>query len=139
MPNQSSSEQHQQKIIVSIEGLNELFEVPVTDRPINLASNLECACVFLLKRFLDKNFVGNMNKDGCKELGFSVTDKEIAIFSRHITPQLMSYSDTVFDNDEYEDINLANVISDRNRFYQMARFTLALTDAVTDKKVELAG
>ena len=129
----------QKKIIVSIDGLNEVFEVPVIGRAINLASNIETACVFLTKRLLDEQFDTKMKKDSRTELGFSVTDKEISILSHFLTPQLLSYSHQLLTDNEHKYINPTFTVADRNKHHVMVAFTLSLSSTNDANQFKLAG
>lgn len=100
-------------IVINIDGLDEAFTVAVLGanrRPINLASALEEATVFLVTRFLDTSSCGRYGvASTSKNHGFSIEDKEIAMISRHITPALLSFADRVIDEDGEEDGKTAHL------------------------------
>lgn len=117
----------QQIIIVSIDGFSEQCEINTkNERVINLASSLEKSVIFIVRRFMDSEYA-HASVDQNTNHGFSMLEQEICLISRHITPKLLSFSELVLADDEYEDADILFMTNDRSGAFKWINVNLSVT------------
>ena len=120
-----------QTVTVTIDGLNEVFSFESVGLfPLAIASNLENAVLFLVKRLMDDKYSYDFSRE--KTHGFSISDKQIGIISLHIIEPILAFSKQLFVRGHAGDFTISFLTCDISCSYQQVNISVALTQAVEE-------